>query len=222
MKKYLDISLVIPAYDGDVHLLGELLNKIYGYSEIPKQIIVVVSGVTSISQYTDAYKNYSEPELICCQISKRINQAKARNIGSKFAASKLIMFHDVDDIPHHQKFAITEAVFIQDPSIDFMVHGYKNDDENVQRDYGNALKLDYHLRPHTETMGIVGSSGMAIHNSHITVHKKIFDIHELAFEESTKAYRIEDSLFTVSLLKKELQGVMVCAELVCYRPSGSR
>lgn len=223
MQTYADISLVIPAYDGDINLLPDLLQQIYGFTVLPKEIIVVASGLINLEVYLNDFTLLPQPELIRCQISKRINQAKARNIGAKFATRKLIMFHDVDDLPHPQKFQITEMVFNNDPSLDYLVHAYSMEGGIEKRNYfQESLKLDYGLMRHPTTMGLASSTGMPVHNSHITFHKKIFDKNQLQFDESNKAFRMEDSLLTQKIYAQGLEGVMVCAELVQYRPSTSR
>lgn len=224
MKTFTDISLIIPAYDKDIYFISDLLKKIYSFDNLPKQIIIVASGLNNLAEYVDInYLNQQFPEVILCQSSKRVNQAKARNIGAKFATSKLIMFHDVDDIPHSQKFVITERIFIQDPSIDFLVHGYSVGDGSAEVDFLKSnIQIDYSLRPHTKTMGLAGATDMPIHNSHVTIHKKVFDKFNIKYDESSKAYRVEDSLLTVELLKIGLQGAMICAPLVHYQPSSNR
>lgn len=220
MNHLAQISLIIPTYDGDVFLLKALLKKIYTFSVMPKQIIVVASGVSDLINYVDfPVDKELKPEIILCQVSKRFNQAKARNIGAKLASCRLLMFHDVDDLPHPSKFQITEQVFLQDPSLDFLVHGHAGGDYSDDP-LNMPVRLDYALRPHPHTMGIAGSTDMAVLNSHVTIFKKTFDMLKIQFDESPQAYRIEDSLLTVDLIKSRLRGVMVVAKLVRYIASG--
>jgi len=214
-----DLSLVVTTYDQDISFLPGLVESIFKSLNPPSQLVVVASGLTEVP----SIKVPDGVLMTSCCISTRINQACARNIGIKLSKRKLVCFHDVDDLSHPLRFMLIDKVFKQDPGIDFVIHGYTLNRDDLDADFGAlGINIDYHLTKSDKMRGLVSSSGIPLHNSHLTVHKKALDHAGIFFDESTKAFRYEDSIMTESLLDSGLLGIGLLLPLVYYRPSNSR
>src|SRR6056300_1018403 len=105
-------SLCITCWSKDVHLLPDLLSCIDKQTCQPDEIIVVGNDLQEINTREGIIK-YVEPS--------RRPVSFSRNKASELSSKDILIFHDVDDIPHPQKIELIKRAFEND-DVDAFVH----------------------------------------------------------------------------------------------------
>ena len=199
------ISLCITSYDKDMHFIPRLLSEFKNQTRQPDETILLCSGIKRIDDY-HGIKTITIPQ--------RIMQSKARNMCGNLAQGDIVVFFDVDDLPHCQKLEITEHVFKKyDP--DFMLHNYRNKqslDLNRKIDV-SSLIIKHNLEPSTLNSNVI-CENYPIHHAHISVKRKVFE--KVSFNEDKKYYRSEDGVFCQDLIKANYKGIYIPVELIQY------
>lgn len=202
------ITLGITAYDKDIYLLNRLLSHIFAQTIKPNTIIVFCSGVDRIS-----LPKSDVPISVIIQNSRCI-QAVARNIIAKTNNNDMLMFFDIDDIPHPQKIESTIKLI---DNYDFLVHSYiasKNPNALFEHIPSVSNLITYNnLTIDTKSTNICYKD-RPIHHSHITVKKHVFN--HVIFNEDLSFYRKEDGKFCQDLLNNGYKGVFVDYPMVIY------
>ena len=144
------LSFCITCYDGDYILLERLLLALQKQTVAPDELIVYSSGFDDeIFLKTEHIKIAGKNiEIKYINSLERTIQSIARNICASFASGNIIIFFDVDDIPHFQKIEITKNLFNQhDP--DFIVHSYsvKGIDDSFIDQSKSIIKKDLVFSP---------------------------------------------------------------------------
>lgn len=210
-------SLCITSFDKDYHLIFSLLDMITNQVDLPDEIIIYISGITHTIDLpnTIVINNISIP-IHTIISSKRTIQAVARNICSSVASGDILIFFDVDDVPHPQKIQITRYLFDK-YNPDFLIHNYTAD--NI-RQYGNFISIDIdniniktNLDLNPDNTNLV-CENLPIHHAHIAVKKNVFD--RVKFNESMEFYRLEDGKFCQDLLLNKYNGIYCTSPLVRY------
>lgn len=206
------ISLCITAYSGDYRLLPYLLHQFSYQNFCPYEIIIYVSNVNTLE--------IPNTLSICNKIipihkvvsSKRTMQSVARNICSSVATGDIIVFFDVDDIPHPQKLEITNYIF-QNNHLDFLVHNFITNSTIFTEIDTSVLELKNNLISNPDNTNLL-CEDWPIHHAHIAVRKKVFE--KVRFNESLGMYRKEDGKFCQDLLSNNYIGYYCTAPLVSY------
>jgi glycosyltransferase involved in cell wall biosynthesis len=200
------LSVCITCYDQDYYLLDNLLNVFSKQTEKPNKIIISSSGLNEIK-----LMNYGF-EIILINSPTRHNQAVARNKAIKLCDTDLLMFFDVDDIPHPQKIKITKKIF-QNNSLDALVHNY-NLNLDVFEDINSIPEIiDVKEKNPHNTNVMYGN--YPIHHAHITISKNI--ISSLKFKEDSTFYRKEDGKFCQDIIDFNFKLKYVNLKLVNYK-----
>ena len=199
------ISLCITSYDKDRHFIPRLLSELRNQTRWPDETILLCSGVEHIYNYDDV-KTITIPQ--------RIIQSKARNTCANLAQGDIIVFFDVDDLPHCKKLEITEYIFKKyDP--DFLLHNYRNKqnlDLNRKIDI-SSLTIKHNLEPSKLNTNLI-CENYPIHHAHISVRREVFE--KVSFNEDKKYYRSEDGVFCQDLIKTGYKGIYTTEQLVQY------
>jgi glycosyltransferase involved in cell wall biosynthesis len=189
--------------------------------DIPREIIVVGSGVSQDQlSAIDLLSHMSAITKVI--ISKRQNQAVARNIGIKIANQKYTCFFDVDDRPHALKFAITKKVLVENDEIDYLLHSHCSPDSSEFDFNFSNINMHSQLIEDPSGFGLASLCHGRIHHGHLTVKTETIRRLELAYIEHAGGKGREDSLFVRALHRKGLYGVYINAPLVSYEPSALR
>jgi len=199
------ISFCITAYSRDIHLLDRLTDSILNQSEKPYEIILFCSEVADNSIISRI------PDIKIITRVDRVMQSKARNICSKVSSGDVLIFFDIDDIPHYQKIEVTSYLF-NEYNPDFLLHSYSDvvHNNNIDKkllDVRTNLKID-------NTSTNLYCDGFPIHHAHIAVKKDVFK--KVRFNESLKAYRKEDGIFCQELIRNNFKGIYTPEKLVQY------
>lgn len=207
------LSLCITLCDMDIHLLDGLLAMFSLQTEAPDEIIISSSGI--LNSRLQKYNGIEiQNKLIPIKVTnseRRHFQAIARNKGAQASSCDLIMFFDVDDIPHPQKIEICKKVFYEDNDIDALLHGYSRG-PNYHFSRVNDFESHTDFQPGGD--GIKVFNSYPIHYSHITIKNKILKVEK--FPEDIFSYRKEDAIFCRKLFDKKYKLKLVEAELVHY------
>jgi len=208
------LSLCITCFDGDFHFLDNLLESFKQQTKNPDEIIISCSGLNKslLSKYDSIIiNNVVVPIKIVCK-EKRHYQSVARNLGAKKSSNDIIMFFDVDDIPHPQKIEITKDFFQSFPNTDILMHSYTNDVKNFQ----DIIDYDIYDKFIKSDLGIKvdNNKNLPIHHAHMTCRLHVFN--NIKFLEDKSFYRIEDSVFMSESLDFGLDIKYLDAELVKY------
>jgi glycosyltransferase involved in cell wall biosynthesis len=108
------VSLCITCWSGDIHMLPELISNIKKQTVQPDEIIVVGNNITEINT-EDGIITYAEPT--------RRSVSFSRNKAAELSNGDILIFHDVDDVPHVQKIELIKKAFEND-EVDVFVHGF--------------------------------------------------------------------------------------------------
>lgn len=210
------LSFCITCYDGDYNFLDRLLLNLQKQTAAPDELIVYSSGFDDNLFFKTEYIEIAGKKIEIKYINslQRTIQSIARNISASFASGDIIIFFDIDDIPHFQKIEITKKLFdIHDP--DFIVHSYSMmgvEDKQINHSK-SVIKKD--LVFNTSNTNIYSKSyDSMVHHAHIAVKKKCFE--KVKFNESYEFYRKEDGKFCQDLLMNKFQGLYIDEKLVFY------
>jgi glycosyltransferase involved in cell wall biosynthesis len=167
-------SLCITCYDKDFHLLDGLLKELEKQSEPPNEIIISASGLAECYFYKYDFiiiKNRTVPIYIVSK-PQRHAQTPARNLGAEKSNCDVIIFFDVDDIPHPQKIEVTKKVFNSNEDIDAFVHTYTmgNFLDNFT-EISNEVKIERITKTDPNNTNILADSGGHVHHGHLSVKK---------------------------------------------------
>ena len=207
-----NVSVCITSYYADYYLIYDLLKEFSKQTEAPSEIIFYSSGINYIHDIPDnlIVSNSLVPIYKIFNKQKTI-QSIARNICSKIASSDIVIFFDVDDIPHFQKIEITKHVFITYKP-DFLLHNYS---QNLSQEYinKNLVEIRNDLTIDENSTNLY-CGGLSIHHAHIAVRKNVF--RKVRFNESLQTYRREDGIFCQDLVRNNFKGVYTPEKLVQY------
>lgn len=95
-------------------MLPELIGNIKKQAVQPDEIIVVGNNITEINT-EDGIITYAEPT--------RRSVSFSRNKAAELASGDILIFHDVDDVPHVQKIELIKKAF-ENNEVDAFVHGF--------------------------------------------------------------------------------------------------
>ena len=210
------ISLCITCYDGDYHLLVGLLTEFSKQVVLPDEIIISSSGMKEedLLPLEVYYVDGEEVPVIHQNSEERTIQSVARNAGARASTKDVIIFFDVDDIPHPQKIEVTKDLFFHGTEIQAFIHSYKDGEDKTFDDI-NEVKYCRVIAKHPENTNIITEAGVAgIHHSHIAIRREVFD--KVQFNESPEFYRLEDGKFCQDIVDTRLPFVFSKLKLVYY------
>ena len=230
------ISLCITCYNGDYHLLPSLLAEFAKQTVAPDEIIISSSGMKSheLIKVNSLPIADTKVPIIHNNSEERIMQSMARNSGAKRSTKDVVIFFDIDDIPHPQKIEVTRYLFSGDHLYAF-IHGFTHDgDETPGTDFGSSeeeskkahdsferverledIPFCRVIAKHPLNTNIITEEGVGnIHHSHIAVRREIFD--QVQFNESTDFYRREDGKFCQDIVDTTLPFIYSKLKLVYY------
>ena len=209
------ISMCITTYAGDIKLLEPLLHRLEAQTMAPHEVIVYTSGFDGLRLSPSIKMAGQAVPMHSIDSSKRTVQAIARNMCASVAGGDIVMFFDVDDIPHNQKIEATYRIF-SDYNPDFFVHNYVDSDR-----FDAVTPFDLHDIPVRYDLVCSRAStnitceNYRIHHAHIAVKKHTMSL--VRFREDMKYYRCEDGVFCQDLIRAGFSGAYSPLELVHYK-----
>lgn len=201
----MNISFCITSYNKDIHLLDRLTDALLNQSEKPYETILFCSGVSENSIHSRL------PNIKILTRTNTVMQSVARNICSEVSSGDILIFFDIDDIPHYQKIEITRHLF-ESFNPDFFIHSYDSVIDNTSIDKYNLI-IKNNLEISKSSTNLV-CDNFPIHHAHIAVKKDVFK--KVRFDESIQAYRKEDGIFCQDLVRNNFKGIFTPEKLVQY------
>lgn len=208
----MSLSLCITCCDLDFHLLDGLLIEFQKQTIAPNEIIISSSGISdeSLDKYKSLEINERTTPIKVVNNPKRHFQSVARNLGAASSSFKYIMFFDVDDFPHPEKI---ELCMHNIKGLDLLLHNYFPNHEHDSFSYSDVPILS-DLLINSSCTNLRVSPDRAIHHSHITVKRSIFN--SIKYNESIDFYRKEDGKFCQDLVNSGYKGKYLNLPLVNY------
>jgi len=205
------LGIAIPCSSGHVKYIPNLLNEIAKSTVLPLQVSI------SISSYDDEISLDSYPfEVIITKDSNDKNASMNRNIAGSKLTTDIICFFDCDDLPHYSRNEYLLESFKLGASA--TVHDYEMSLSDI-KEYENSIGekqiyIDYIDTFITDTHAPSSSKEhLPYANGHISVLKKIFDLHKFN-ENSTWS---EDCEFNSQIIKMGYKISYINNKLSYYR-----
>lgn len=204
-------SLCITCWHKDVHYLNDLFHILEKQTVYPDEIIVVGNSISKLVVPRDVKSFF---------VTERKPVSWSRNKAKSMAENDIVIFFDVDDIPHPQKIEVTKEAF-EKHNAECFVHGFlenqKTDMLYKNFDYFKVTKLlpnGMHLSPPIETM-------TSLHHGHIAMLNNISLVYneQLGFYEKGFQWWGEDSDMCVRLFINGYNIIYSSLPLINYRPS---
>jgi len=210
------LGVAIPCYHGHINILKNLLDSIEKQTRKPDMVVVSCSS-SNDTPYTQ--DQYSFPLKIITNPNK-MNTAQNRNIAASILDTDIISFIDADDQMHFQRLEIIEKVFEND--IVMLIHSFITGFDKPDIKYDNIVfdinKLG--IDPCGWMICHLDNPQNNIHNGHVSIHKKIFNL--IKYNESPEWCAKEDSLFNSEIIKMFPNNTAYCPlELSKYIASHS-
>jgi glycosyltransferase involved in cell wall biosynthesis len=210
------ISLCITAFDQDYNLIPYLLEQFKEQTVAPTEIILYISGINSLDLPNKLSIKNTDIPINTIFSSKRTIQSIARNVCSSIASQDIVIFFDVDDLPHPQKIEATKHIFNK-YNPDFLVHSYIQSYNRELTNFTNIninnINIKTNLALNNKNTNLM-CEDLPIHHAHIAVKKTVFS--NVRFNESPKFYRTEDGKFCQDLLLNNYNGAYYTEPLVQY------
>jgi glycosyltransferase involved in cell wall biosynthesis len=206
------ITLGITCWDKDIHYLPNLLNLIKKQTIQPDEIIVVANNIKNLT-VGDEIKSFS--------VAERKPVSWSRNKCAELATKDIVIFFDVDDIPHPQKIEITKNIF-ENTDADCLVHGFTENGPTT--DVYNTF--EYYLIteliiPQGYLKSPTGSKD--VHHGHLAIKRDITHRYKynenLGFYERGFQFWGEDSAYCNQLFISGHNFYYTPHKLINYRPS---
>ncbi len=215
------VSFCITSCYKDIHHLQKLLEEIKKQTIAPNDIIIYCSGIPGIQIQSSLMVNNTEVSIKTIVDKQPQLQTVARNVCARQSKNDIIIFFDVDDIPHPQKIEATMK-YIED--YDFLMHSYTQHICNFENiDILNIKHTDdLNIDPNPASTNIYATPDGHITHGHLTVKKHVFD--KLEYDENfyhvnsfgQKFCSGEDGKFCQDLIKNNFKGIFLDEPLIIY------
>jgi len=198
-------TLCITCWSEDVHMLNETLSAFNAQTVKPDEIIVVGNNLNNIKVFDSSIKTFAEPS--------RRSPSFNRNKGAEIASGDIIIYHDVDDLPHSQKIEFIKKAFIEH-DVDAFVHGFTDNGMYPYR-YGDLeieriskIKQDQYLHSDICTDG-------DLHHGHLSIKKDLVT----KYQYNEDIYFGEDADFIKRVFLAGYHVAYGNHKLINYQPS---
>jgi glycosyltransferase involved in cell wall biosynthesis len=161
-------TLCITCWSQDVHMLNETLSAFKRQTEHPNEIVIVGNDLKDIK--------VEDPRIITFAEPTRRSPSFNRNKGAELATGDVIIYHDVDDIPHRQKIELIKKAFTEH-DVDAFVHGFNINDMHPF----NYSDLDIEKITELKDDKYLKSSAEDLSHGHLSIKREI--VNELKYNE---------------------------------------
>ena len=198
-------TLCITCWSEDVHMLNETLSAFRAQTAKPDEIIVVGNNLNDIKVSDTSIKTFAE-------LSRR-SPSFNRNKGAEIASGDIIIYHDVDDLPHPQKIEFIKKAFIEH-NVDAFVHGFTDNNmypyrySELEIERISKIKKDQYLHSDICTDG-------DLHHGHLSIKKEL--VSEFKYNEAI--FFGEDADFIKRVFLAGHHVAYGNHKLINYRPS---
>jgi hypothetical protein len=186
---------------------------------MPTNFIISSSTLTS-DQLKNRPNNINGIPTILINSQKALYAGGARNQGAGVSDCEIIIFYDIDDIPHPQKIEITKKAFSEN-DFDAFVHNYSRGARATGGIFGPPFKpISFTEFEHIDrTMSIYlrppNNPCVDVHHGHIAIRRSILKLEK--YDEEMR--RGQDSVFASDLVRKKYSVGYSSEKLVNYQAS---
>uniref|UniRef100_A0A6C0JEI8 Glycosyltransferase 2-like domain-containing protein n=1 Tax=viral metagenome TaxID=1070528 RepID=A0A6C0JEI8_9ZZZZ len=223
------IGVAIPAYNGHIEQLFNLLDSIQNQTVLPDKVVVSCSSTKDsdfqLELYSEKLKQYTFFLEILTTEEKKC-AAENRNIAaSKLSDMDYITFIDADDVMHPQRIEILLKVF-QEHDSDIILHNYYNGEivDNILQKIENCSVRNNSLKQCYSgciTHKIYNNTDDKIHHGHVSVKQSVFN--QIQFPEEPQFYTKEDCVFCYRVFSiPNIKNSYIADELTYYKPSNTQ
>jgi len=165
-------TLCITCWTKDVHLVDCCLDYFKTQTRQPDEIIVVGNGLQEIPTRHDV-------KTFCCEEPQSVSWS--RNKAAEVAEGDIIIYFDVDDIPHDQKIELIMKAFEENKDIDAVVHTFSmNHLYMFSYDELKVAKIEGLVKGHLTDE----RNKYSVSHGHMSIKKDI--VKEIKYDESKR------------------------------------
>ncbi len=209
------VSVGVTCWHKDVHMLPEAIKNISEQTIPPDEIIVVANNIEELT--------IEDPSIKSKFVRERKPVSWSRNQCASMSTGDVVMFFDVDDIPHPQKIEVTKHVF-ENTDADCFVHGFEENKDTTEE------YADFSVERITELISPQGylkipndGTNTDLHHGHLSVKRDIVLNNpyneNLGFYEFGFQYWGEDTELCKRLFQNGHKFYYGVQKLINYRPS---
>jgi glycosyltransferase involved in cell wall biosynthesis len=205
------VSFCITCYNKDVHFLDKLLRTLEEQTKAPFEVIVSSSGMRNLELPAELVIAGKSVPVIGTNSEEKIIQSVARNRAIKKSSGDIVIFFDVDDMPHPQKIEVTQNIFSKGEA-EALVHSYsRNGTPFKPIENEDVVKI---TEKNPTCTNLRSPDGGKIHHAHIAVKKEV--LRSFSFNETLEYYRLEDGKFCQDLFDAGVKIYYLNQPLVKY------
>ena len=195
-------TLCITCWTKDVHLVDRCIKSFDTQTRKPDEIIVIGNGLKEIPTNYDV-------KTFCCEEPQSVSWS--RNKAAEIASGDIIIYFDVDDLPHDQKIELIMQAFESDQEVDAVVHAFTYN-KPYMFSYPNLKmsKVTKFIKDHVTDE----RDKFSVSHGHISLKKEI--LQEVKYDESKRWG--EDADFCRRLFEK-YSLYRLKHKLLAYKPS---
>lgn len=225
MLKQINVSIIIPVFNGEIHI-NNCVNSIID-QDFKKNYEIIFINDASTDNSLKIIKEYRIPNLKVFSLSSNSGQSAARNLGIKEASGEYVFFMDVDDKIEKNTLSILFNEAIEN-NYDFVCSDFKrienlvNQRENTynypenkvfnNEEIISAMNNELH-DPTLGHLGLFGCNGRLIRRS-ILIQNNIFFEEKLRWlEDKTFCWDVLSHVKSAKYIKQQLYSYFVYPEV---------
>ena len=225
MLKQINVSIIIPVFNGEIHI-NNCVNSIID-QDFKKNYEIIFINDASTDKSLKIIKEYRIPNLKVFSLSSNSGQSAARNLGIKEASGEYVFFMDVDDKIEKNTLSILFNEAIEN-NYDFVCSDFKrienlvNQRENTynypenkvfnNEEIVSAMQNELH-DPTLGHLGLFGCNGRLIRRS-ILIQNNIFFEEKLRWlEDKTFCWDVLSHVKSAKYIKQQLYSYFVYPEV---------
>lgn len=225
MLKQINVSIIIPVFNGEIHI-NNCVNSIID-QDFKKNYEIIFINDASTDKSLKIIKEYRIPNLKVFSLSSNSGQSAARNLGIKEASGEYVFFMDVDDKIEKNTLSILFNEAIEN-NYDFVCSDFKrienlvNQRENTynypenkvfnNEEIISAMNNELH-DPTLGHLGLFGCNGRLIRRS-ILIQNNIFFEEKLRWlEDKTFCWDVLSHVKSAKYIKQQLYSYFVYPEV---------
>lgn len=221
-------SVAIPCARHHVRYLDNALSKIARGTEVPDEVVIVVSPVEGqeqldrLNRLYEKFKDIFALEIKWCE--QRLDAASARERLTESLNGDVILYHDADDTQHPQRLEIVKR-FFKEHDIVHLCHSYTTFSEgeageivydNIQTAPSQELYEKYFVQgPMPKAFG---AGFMRTHAGALCIRREV--LQKVAWAGLVQG--VEDREFCLNVLKTFNKSILIDAPLLNYNTSDER
>lgn len=213
-KQNSKISLIIPCWYKHFQFLLPLLRLYEQQTLLPDEVVVVIANSNKLDkEQIDIFKNEKfKFETNIIEIPEISFAGNSRLVGLKNSKHDIIIFQDVDDIPHKQRVEIIKYYFDRYPNIVHICHKWS---KRPLEFYDSSFEIDKtkYIIPRNNIFTTKYRQLEHVANGNIAIRKYIIP----TINWYSKTLRKQDILTNIDIYNKYRKTLFIREEIYLYR-----